>query len=101
MALQDIVHPALRAIAELSQEGRVRVCWRDGEEAVVQYDTFIPSDETDDGSEEWIVDVVQVIRSTSDSDRALGEGAPISISSNDPPSRVSSPDGLHTWSGEP
>ena len=97
MAAASIRHPALRAIAELSRHGIARVVWNDGDDALVRYDTFVPDDETDDGSEQWVVDVVEVLELHASSRRALTKGAPTTISSNDPPARIHSPDNSRTW----
>ena len=97
MPVHDIKHPALRAIADLSKNGIVRVCWSNGDKAVVRYDIFIPSDETVDGSEEWVADVIEVLDLHPSSPRGLSNGAPTTISSADPPSSVSSPDGTTSW----
>ena len=97
MTMNHIHHPALRALVELSQNGRVKVSWSDGDEAIIQYDTFIPADETDDGTEEWVVNVIKVLRSIPESSRKLVEGAPTSISSRDAPDSVFAPDGSRRW----
>jgi hypothetical protein len=96
MTSRDIRTPALRAMVELSVDGYVLVRWADGEEALVRYDTFLPSDETADGSEECVVDVIRT-GARAPSNRALIAGTAATISSNDPPSEVATPDGARRW----
>lgn len=88
--------PALLAMIELAQQSKVLLRWADGGEVLVLLDTFLPSDETHDGSEEAVVDVLEIIKSAAsvnEYDTTRG----IVISSAFPPSSVISPDRLITW----
>jgi hypothetical protein len=94
----DITHPALRALLmNADEQGFVAVSWADGDTAIVRFDTFIPSDETHDGSEEWIVNVMKVIAKRSKRNRGLVENESTVISSLDPPTRISRLDGQQAW----
>lgn len=54
--------PTLLAIVTASNaEGLTDLMWNDGETIRVRYDTFLTADETHDGVEECIVDVVKVL----------------------------------------
>src|SRR5436190_7609906 len=93
-----MTNAGLRAIFELSdQGGAVFVGWSDNDRSLVRYDIFLPSDETADGTEEVVVDVLEVSNPEDAAKHGLVAGQPGTISSADPPTYVASPDGAKEW----
>ena len=98
VAPEFIASPALRALIEQAAAHRTVVRWADGEQAVVEYDSPVEADETDDGVETMIVDVIEV---PAPGRRRFQAGRINEIRADDPPCFVSSPDGSRTWSARP
>ncbi|MFM8599303.1 MAG: hypothetical protein ACKOB8_09910 [Mycobacterium sp.] len=87
-----ISSPILRALVELADaEGVTEVRWADGEILRVRYDILVPADESHDGLEEAVVDVVAVISAGQRSLSGLALGRPGLIRADDLPVRVSTP----------
>ena len=92
--LDDIRDPVLRALVLQADAGGVTdVQWPDGEILRVRYDILVPADESHDGLEEAVVDVVAVIAAGRRSAALLLPGRPGLIRADDLPERVSTPGG--------
>jgi hypothetical protein len=93
----DLNHPAMKAIIECAnQEHDVILEWPDGGKVLVSFDTFLPSDETEDGSEECIVDVLKVFNQAT-SVTGFQEGKLMVVTTHNPPTKVASPNGTREW----
>lgn len=92
--LEEIRDPMLRALVQQSDAGGVtEVQWADGETLRVRYDILVPADESHDGLEEAVVDVIAVIAAGPRSAERLAVGRPGLIRADDLPVRVSTPCG--------
>ena len=92
--LDDIRNPILRALVRHADaDGVTEVQWSDGETLRVRYDILVPGDESHDGLEEAVVDVVAVIAPGPRSASQLPPGKPGVIRADDLPVRVSTPGG--------
>ncbi len=60
--IDEITNPALRAVVlDSNQEGLADLAWSDGEQLRVRYDIVVPADESADGIEEVVVEVITVL----------------------------------------
>lgn len=92
--IEEIRSPILRALVERADPSGVsEVEWADGEIIRVRYDILVPADESHDGLEEAVVDVIDVISAGRRSATALQPGHPGVIRADDLPVRVSTPGG--------
>jgi hypothetical protein len=90
--IDEIRSPILRALVQQADpSGLSEVHWADGEIMRVRYDILIPSDESHDGVEEAVVDVIEVVRAGRRSVAQLREGHPGVIRADDLPVRVGPP----------
>lgn len=90
--IEDIRSPILRAIVERADPSGVsEVEWADGEIMRVRYDILVPGDESHDGLEEAVVDVIAVVSAGRRSAMDLRPGHPGLIRADDLPVRVSAP----------
>jgi hypothetical protein len=87
--LHLIESASLRAIInESDDQGVADLWWSDGEGIRVRYDSLVPADETDDGIEACIVDVVTVLVPGRRSRSTLSPDRPGVVRADDPPVRV-------------
>lgn len=94
----DTIHPALLAMQSLGDDRRrVIIGWPDGDRALVRLDNYIHADESDDEVGAWIVDIEKALSHRPSSARRLEDGGIWEIRADDPPSQVTSPDGLKRW----
>lgn len=92
--LDDIRDPILRALVQQADaDGVTEVQWADGEILRVRYDILVPADESHDGLEEAVVDVIAVVTPGRRSAAQLAPGRPGLIRADDLPVRVSTPGG--------
>lgn len=90
--LNIIQNPILRALVQhADNNGVVDVEWEDGEMLRIRYDILIPADESDDGQEEAVVDVLESIEKGCRSATQLKPGHPGVIRTGDLPVRVRRP----------
>ena len=88
--IEEIRSPILRALVEHADPSGVSVVeWADGEVLRVRYDILVPADESHDGLEEAVVDVIEVVRAGRRSTTQLRPGHPGVIRADDLPVRVS------------
>ena len=92
--IEEIRSPILRALVERADASGVsEVEWADGEIIRVRYDILVPADESHDGLEEAVVDVIDVIAAGPRCAAELRPGHPGVIRADDLPVRVSDPGG--------
>ena len=92
--LHNIVEPSLRALAALADERDVVVRWKDGQEALVHYDTHLEGD----AEAGWVETfMVRVLKLHHEGPRSLAVGEYADIRADDPPAQVWSPDNSRVW----
>lgn len=91
----------LQQIISLSNSaGCSDLVWADGESIRVRYDTLVPADETEDGVEECIVDVIAVLTPGPRSRWNLAPTRPGVVRADDLPSQIlPSPEDLGATGG--
>lgn len=90
--IDEIRNPILRALVQRADtDGVTEVQWADGETLRVRYDVLVPADESHDGLEEAVVDVIAAVVAGRRSETQLPPGRPGLIREDDLPVRVSRP----------
>jgi hypothetical protein len=88
--IDEIRNPILRALVQRADaDGVTEVQWADGETLRVRYDVLVPADESHDGLEEAVVDVIAAVVAGRRSQDQLPPGRPGLIREDDLPVRVS------------
>lgn len=92
--IEEIRSPILRALVERADPSGVSdVEWADGEILRVRYDILVPADESHNGIEEAVVDVIEAVAAGRRCVADLRPGHPGVIRADDLPVRVSIPGG--------